>query len=84
MKNDEVLIQLRDEMTEREIIEVLQKVSKIQHRLVQISIAGGSKAHLAYMGVLFQAAGATEMALLNLEQANAQKSGLVGTPNLRM
>lgn len=77
MKNDEILITLRDTMSEREILDVLVKVSKVQHRLLQISIDGGSKAHLAFMGVLFQAAGATEMAILNLEQANAQKSNLV-------
>lgn len=77
MKNDEILITLRDTLSEREILEILVKVSRVQHRLLQISIEGGAKAHLAYMGVLFQAAGATEMAILNLEQANAQKSGLV-------
>jgi len=77
MKNDEILITLRDKMSEREILDVLGNVSRVQHRLLQISIDGGAKAHLAFMGVLFQAAGATEMAILNLEQSNAQKSGLV-------
>jgi len=77
MKNDEILITLRDKMTEREILDVLGNVSRVQHRLLQISIDGGAKAHLAFMGVLFQAAGATEMVILNLEQSSAQKSGLV-------
>jgi hypothetical protein len=77
MKSDETLIQLRDNMTERDILDVLRNVSKVQHRLLEISLQGGSKAHLAYMGVLFQAAGATEMAILNLEQASQQKSGLL-------
>ena len=77
MKNDEILITLRDKMSEREVLDVLVNVSRVQHRLLQISIDGGAKAHLAFMGVLFQAAGATEMAILNLEQSNAQKSGLV-------
>jgi hypothetical protein len=77
MKNDEILIQLRDDMTERDILDVLRNVSKIQHRLLQVSITGGAKAHLAFTQVLFQAAGATEMAVLNLEQSSQQKSGLV-------
>lgn len=77
MKNDEILIRLRDNMTEREICDALRNVSHVQHRLLQIAIDGGAKAHLAFSQVLFQAAGATEMALFNLEQANQQKSGLI-------
>lgn len=76
-KNDEILIQLRDKMTEREILDALRNISTIQHRLIQISIDGGAKAHLPFTQVLFQAAGATEMCVFNLEQANQQKLNIV-------
>jgi hypothetical protein len=53
-KNDEVLIQLRDEMKEVEILEVLRKISKINHRLIQISIGVGAVAAQNYMHALWQ------------------------------
>jgi hypothetical protein len=78
-KNDEVLIQLRDEMKELEIMEILRKVSGVQHRLLQISIGAGAKAAQPFMAALFQSTQNLEGAIYVLQQANmAGSPGLVG------
>jgi hypothetical protein len=75
---DEVLIQLRDDMKESAIIEVLRQLSQIEHRLIQISITAGAKVAHPFLASLLQSAGNLEGAIYLLQQANAQKSGIVG------
>jgi hypothetical protein len=64
MKHDEVLIQLRDDMKDAEVIEVLRKMSAIQHRVIAISIGAGARALQPYMQALFQATAHLENAIL--------------------
>lgn len=78
-KNDEVMIQLRDDMKELEILEVLRKVSKINHRLIQISIGAGAVAAQNYMHALWQSTQNLEGAIQCLIQATMPTGpGLVG------
>ena len=76
-KNDEVLIQLRDDMKEADIIETLRKVSGIQHRLLQISIGAGAKAAQPFMAALFQSTQNLEGAIYVLVQANMPNGPIV-------
>lgn len=78
MKNDEVLIQLRDGMKEAEVIEVLRKLSQLQHRVIAISIDAGAKALQPYMQALFQATAHLENAILAGSGNVTPSAGLVG------
>lgn len=82
MKNDEILIRLRDDMREPEIIEVLRKVSTVQHRLIQISIEAGAKAAQPFMAALFRSTQNLEGAIFVLQQANMPGGGIVGARDL--
>jgi hypothetical protein len=78
-KSDEVLIHLRDDMKEPEILEVLRKISKVQHRLIQISIGAGAVAAQNYMHALWQSTQNLEGAVQCLIQATMpQGPGLIG------
>jgi hypothetical protein len=79
MKNDEVLIQLRDDMKEVEILDVLRKLSQVHHRLIQISIGAGAVAAQTYMHALWQSTQNLEGAVQCLIQSTMPSGpGLVG------
>lgn len=78
---DEVLIKLRDSMNEREIADELEKVSNVLHRIVQISINAGARAHLTYFSHLINAAGAVEASHFVLSQGGLNAKG--GSPIVR-
>jgi hypothetical protein len=84
MKHDEVLIQLRDNMNEAEIIEVLRKLSGIQHRLIAISINAGGKALQPYMQALFQATAHLEGSILAGSGNTPPGARLVGVEGGRL
>jgi hypothetical protein len=76
-KNDEILIRLHDSMTEAQIATELTNCSNALHRLIQISIDAGARAHLTYFTHLINAAAAAESSAFILMQANQQQSGIV-------
>jgi len=76
-KKDEILIRLHDVMTETEIAAELEHCSTALHRLIQISIDGGARAHLTFFTHLVNAAGGAESAAFLLRQSLQQQSGLV-------
>lgn len=77
-KNDEVLIQLRDDMKDTELIEVLRKVSAVQHRVLAISINAGGRALQPYMQALFQSTAHLENAILAGSGNAPPSTALVG------
>lgn len=77
MPKDEILIQLRESMSESDLITELESVSTALHRMIQISISGGAKAHLVFFTHLVNAAGATESAAFMLKQTQNQNSAIV-------
>lgn len=80
MKNDEVLLVLRDDMNELAILDLLNKISGAQHRLIQISITAGAKVAQPYMNALIQSTQNLEGAIYILRQSNMPGGPIVGAP----
>jgi hypothetical protein len=76
-KNDEILIRLHETMTEAQMAAELTNISTALHRLIQISIDAGARAHLTYFTHLVNAAGAAESSAYILTQANQPTSTIL-------
>lgn len=75
--NDEILIQLHPGMTEREIGNALEKCSNALHRILQLSIDAGARAHLTYFTHVVTACGAAEAAVYVMRQTTDGQSPIV-------
>lgn len=68
--NDEVLIQLRDDMTTYEMTTELQKMSKSLHRVMEICLVNGMEASSPFLQQLFNGAGCVSACGLMAAQGN--------------
>lgn len=67
-KNDEFHFALRDGMANKEILEEIEKVGKIVHRLAEISLGAGLLMISPVVGTLFNVGGAIAALVVGAQQ----------------